>query len=163
MFQVPGFTTHIIVGKETLRLLPKNKLRRIIEKYPRSYALGLQGPDIYFYYPAHMLRSHFKNMGRSMHDDGVSKYIHAGVDIIKEIEGEKEQKCAIAYMAGFISHYICDAVCHPYIYCWIGFGDDAPGGSHRIRHAQLENQIDLLLLREYLHKEPWDYLSLIHI
>ena len=47
---MPGFTTHYIFGMKAYNDLPNNQLKRIIAKYRWLYQLGLQGPDMFFYY-----------------------------------------------------------------------------------------------------------------
>lgn len=49
---MPGFTTHIIMGKELVDALDESFfLKKLLSSEGGAYNLGLQGPDVYFYDP----------------------------------------------------------------------------------------------------------------
>ncbi len=57
-------------------------------------------------------------------------------------------------MCGFISHYIGDSICHPYVYGRIHYDAEHPTAACHGLHAKLENDIDALLLMKYKKKKP---------
>lgn len=145
---MPGFATHIIMGEQCIDRLADCRLRNELISCPVSYNLGLQGPDIYFYYPLCQLRNGLRNIGSIMHDGGTREYFSVSMDIIRGMENGSVKSYFSSYLAGFISHYLTDVYCHPYVYSKIGYN---PRQIKRdtARHARLENEIDLIMLRSY--------------
>lgn len=47
---MPGFVTHHIFGINAFHGLPKGNAKDIIRKHNKAYSLGLQGPDLFFYF-----------------------------------------------------------------------------------------------------------------
>ena len=65
---MPGFRTHYIFGQEAAKEFKDSRLLSCLSKYPHSYNLGLQGPDVFFYgLPSHLF--HGKNIGITMHGE----------------------------------------------------------------------------------------------
>ena len=68
---MPGFTTHYLFGLNSFLELEEPDLVSCIRKFPHAFCMGLQGPDIFFYYLPSYLRSsgnigqlaHHKNTG----------------------------------------------------------------------------------------------------
>lgn len=54
---MPGFTTHYLFGLNSFRELEEPDLVSCIRKFPHAFCMGLQGPDIFFYYLPSYLRS----------------------------------------------------------------------------------------------------------
>ena len=70
---MPGFTLHYLFGVETYRMLSPGVLQDTIHAHTAAYCLGLQGPDIFFYYPVSYLRK--ENIGGVMHEEHVIKKV----------------------------------------------------------------------------------------
>ena len=64
---------------------------------------------------------------------------------------------ASTYMAAFLCHYAADSICHPYVYGRIQYETDGKGSRFHGLHAELENDIDTLLLRKFKHKKPSEF------
>ena len=47
---MPGFVTHHIFGINAFHGLPKGNAKDIIRKHNKAYSIGLQGPDLFFYF-----------------------------------------------------------------------------------------------------------------
>lgn len=47
---MPGYVTHYIFGREVYHNLKNNSLKKNLYYNCAAYGLGLQGPDIFFYY-----------------------------------------------------------------------------------------------------------------
>ena len=53
---MPGFATHYLFGVDAYKELTSRKISVHIARHHHAYALGLQGPDIFFYYlPSYLL------------------------------------------------------------------------------------------------------------
>lgn len=63
---MPGFTTHYLFGVDACRRLTSTSMHNMIRRDHSAYALGLQGPDLFFYYlPSYLM--HRKNIGDLAH------------------------------------------------------------------------------------------------
>ena len=59
---MPGFVTHYLFGLDAYRQIHSESIRQNLHKNHSAFALGLQGPDIFFFYlPSYLL--HGQNMG----------------------------------------------------------------------------------------------------
>ena len=151
---MPGFTTHYILGMKAYNDMPQTSLKFIIAKYRWLYQLGLQGPDIFFYnLPVLRHRDH-RNVGSHMHEHLVNQFFSCCFENLTNIESRQQREEGLAYVCGFLCHYVGDSICHPYVYGRIEYDVDHPGGYYHGLHAQLENDIDALLLRKYKKKKP---------
>ena len=74
-----------------------------------------------------------------------------------QISSKQQREQALAYFCGYINHYIGDSICHPYVYGRIQYDISNPSSQHHGLHAELENDIDALLLRKYKKKKPSEF------
>ncbi len=154
---MPGFTTHYIMGMKAYNDQPSNRLKFIIAKYRWLYQLGLQGPDMFFYNLPILRHRDYRNVGSYMHEHHVRDFFATCLDEIAAIRSRQQQEQALAYFCGYLCHYICDSICHPFIYGRIQYETGKPGLKSHGLHAELENEIDALLLRKYKKKKPSEF------
>lgn len=125
---MPGFTTHIIMGKELVDALDESFfLKKLLSSEGGAYNLGLQGPDVYFYDPLCHVESSTKNIGGIMHEGGTQNYFRVCLSQIRQEKDGRKRDIMVQYLAGFISHYYTDSFCHPFIYSRIGYDAAVPG------------------------------------
>ncbi len=154
---MPGFTTHYLFGVKAYNDQPNHYLKHVISKYRWLYQLGLQGPDIFFYYIPNLRHRDCRSIASLMHDHQVNDFFRTYLDHMGTIDSRQRREQAIAYFAGFLCHYISDSICHPYIYGRIQNQAESKGlGVHGL-HAQLENDIDAILLRKFKDKKPSEF------
>ena len=151
---MPGFTTHYIMGMKAYNDLPANQLKHIIAKYRWLYQLGLQGPDIFFYYIPILRHRDYRNVGSYMHEHHVQDFFVNYLEETARISSKQQREQALAYFCGYICHYIGDSICHPFVYGRIQYDTANPSMAHHGLHAELENDIDALLLHRYKKKKP---------
>ena len=154
---MPGFTTHYIFGMKAYNDMPFTPLKHVIAKYRWLYQLGLQGPDMFFYNIPILRHRDYRNVGSYMHEHKVNAFFECCLRRIGSIRSRQQQEEAIAYLAGFINHYIADSICHPYVYGRIGYQVDNPTSMHHGMHAHLENELDAILLWKYKKKKPSEF------
>ncbi len=154
---MPGFTTHYIFGMKAYNDMPFTPLKHTIAKYRWLYQLGLQGPDMFFYNIPILRHRDYRNVGSYMHEHKVSAFFECCLHHIGTIHSRQQQEEAIAYLTGFINHYIADSICHPYVYGRIGYQVDSPTSMHHGMHAHLENELDAILLWKYKKKKPSEF------
>ena len=118
---MPGFTTHYLFGLNSFRELEEPDLVSCIRKFPHAFCMGLQGPDIFFYYLPSYLRSS-GNIGQLAHHKNTGVFL---IQLLKSKDmflKETEQQIAISYICGFLGHYVLDTTCHPYIFAKSHYG-----------------------------------------
>ena len=151
---MPGFTTHYVLGMKAYNDMPQNNLKFIIAKYRWLYQLGLQGPDMFFYNLPILRHRDHRNVGSHMHEHHVNDFFRCCFLQLARIDSRQQREEGLAYMCGFICHYIGDSICHPYVYGRIEYDVHHPGAYYHGLHAKLENDIDALLLQKYKRKKP---------
>lgn len=138
---MPNVYAHYSLG---VRALPKMSAshRQTIKDHPRAFALGLQGPDVFFY------GSVFRDSGA----DDFGNLLHAwsGRQVLEKMlspYGHKPVPPGVkAYLIGFLGHYSLDMTAHPYVY-------EVQGDM--IHHRALETDFDAYLMRLEGHQAPW--------
>ena len=146
---MPGFTTHYIFGQQTAAKIDQLQIRQLIKKYQHCYNLGLQGPDIFFYYlPAYFFTK--RNVGNLMHDTSTMAFFSSLMDARNMLATPKARAIADAYIYGFIGHYSLDTVCHPYVYARSHYLQNKDNATYDFGcHVSLETDIDRTLLWHY--------------
>jgi len=157
LIALPGFTTHYLFGVKAYNGLPNNYLKHIISKYRGLYQIGLQGPDIFFYNIPLSRHRDYRNIGSHMHEYHVNLFFRNYLKHLSEIPSRLQREEGISYLAGFLCHYIADSICHPYIYGRIQYETDGKPSLFHGLHAELENDIDALLLRKFKKKKPSEF------
>lgn len=154
---MPGFTTHYLLGMKAYNSLEYSKLKSIISKYRWLYQLGLQGPDMFFYNIPILRHRDYRNVGSYMHEEHVNAFFANALDEISHMHSRQKSEQALSFISGFISHYIGDYICHPYVYGRIGYDPEAPTKYMHGMHAALENDLDAILLKKYKNKKPSEF------
>lgn len=154
---MPGFTTHYLFGVKAYNDLPNNYLKHVISKYRGLYQIGLQGPDIFFYNIPITRHRDYRNIGSHMHEYRVNLFFRNYLEQLSKITSRQQREQAVSYFAGFLCHYIADSICHPYVYGRIQFETDGNPALFHGLHAELENDIDALLLRKFKKKKPSEF------
>lgn len=151
MNDMPGFTTHYLFGLNTYKHLGDIEIKKHIHENHAAYSLGLQGPDVFFYFlPSYLV--HADNIGAIAHEKRTGTFLHYLIESRKLFPDTEEHKIAEAYIAGFLGHYLLDTHCHPYIY-WKSRFEEKNSRYHGA-HMRLEVDIDAELLQLYKHKAP---------
>lgn len=148
---MPGFTTHYLFGLNTYRQLEYNSLKKIIQTNHAAYSLGLQGPDLFFYFlPSYTI--HANNIGSVAHTENTGTFLYYLLRSRQLFADRRQQHIAEAYIAGFLGHYTLDTHCHPYVYWKTNFQEKS--NRYHGRHMCLEVDIDTELLQFYKHCRP---------
>lgn len=141
---MPGFTTHYLFGQNTYQKLRHLPLKKAIRTHRAAYSLGLQGPDLFFYFlPSYAV--HKNNIGSVAHTEKTNLFLRHLLGSRDLFPKQREQKIAEAYIAGFLGHYTLDTRCHPYVYWKTEFTGKNSG--YHGRHIEFEADIDKELLR----------------
>ncbi|WP_294581933.1 zinc dependent phospholipase C family protein [uncultured Thomasclavelia sp.] len=131
---MPANYAHYQFGNLVLKKINNDKIVSIIENNRGYYNIGLQGPDILFFY--HPLKSNFVNeLGNQMHQNIARDFFEKALEIIDSDEAK------LAYIFGFINHYILDSECHSYI--------EKVVEHKEVSHYAIERDLDFNLINRY--------------
>ena len=140
---MPGFTTHYLFGRAACQKLAKLPLKEAIRIHHAAYSLGLQGPDLFFYFlPSYAI--HKNNIGSVAHTQKTNTFLRHLLESRGLFPRQREQKIAEAYLAGFLGHYALDTRCHPYVYWKTEFSGKT--SRYHGKHIEFETAIDKELL-----------------
>ena len=133
---MPGFTTHYIFGMKAYNDLPNNQLKRIIAKYRWLYQLGLQGPDMFFYYIPVLRHRDYRNVGSYMHEHHINEFFRCSLNRLSSaVQTAERAGCRLSGRLYEPLH--CGLCVHPYVYGRIGYDTSNPSAVHHGKHAAL--------------------------
>lgn len=107
---MPAFYAHYRFGISVFRNLNK-ELKTIIRKYKEPFQMGLQGPDVFFFYKAYK-KNAVSDYGYDIHYRSALPFFEHAIEVIKEKGRESKE---YAYLLGFICHFILDSESHHYV------------------------------------------------
>ena len=122
---MPSTYAHYRMGQQVRSMLDGNE-KKIVEKYPQLYLIGLHGPDILFYYKP--LKSN------SINSIGYELFERAR----KVISEKKDREPYLAYTYGVLNHFALDVSSHGYI--------EQKINESGISHAEIEVEFDRELM-----------------
>ncbi|HEY9575836.1 MAG TPA: zinc dependent phospholipase C family protein [Lachnospiraceae bacterium] len=125
---MPTTFTHDKFGRDVYQRLPKN-IRAVIRENKDAYLLGLQGPDIFFYYYPFIKNKVFR-LGLNMHKEESFSFFENAIREYKR----KTSGAILAYLLGFACHFMLDSTCHPFIYDY--------QKRHNLMHSEIEACLD---------------------
>lgn len=112
------------------------ELKNIIFKYYNQYEVGLQGPDILFFYrPYH--GNDVAKYGSHLHAVSALPFFEHAAKVVNYYGRDSAQ---YAYLLGFICHYTLDSECHPYV-------SEMMEKEH-VSHLAIESEFEKYLLKK---------------
>ena len=147
---MPAFLYHYACGVKAFHTLPDGVVRRAIRQHPSVYAIGLAGPDIFFYSLPQWIRKDGMTTGRIMHIRRTGTFLQTLYHDLGTRADEEEQDIAVAYLAGFLGHYSLDCCAHALVYriCKDESETVALG-----RHFRYEAAMDRMCCRQVLGRD----------
>lgn len=130
---MPSNYAHHRFGFHALETL-NSGMRRPIQRFRRVFDVGLQGPDLFFFYNP-FWKNPMSQMGSALHQKTGREFFTAACAALKNAPSEM----GTVYLYGLLGHYCLDSLCHPYVQ------EKDTAGS--VRHAELETDFDRYLLR----------------
>ena len=113
---MPAVYAHRRFGEKVLAACRNDEARTAIETYQDLFNIGLQGPDILFYYDP-LRQNPYKAAGDALHDAPAAPFFEAGA---AHVNGRPEGQALLSYLLGFLCHFALDSECHSYIEYEIG-------------------------------------------
>lgn len=108
---MPAVYAHYRFGAEVLAVCQNDVARTAIESYPDLYRIGLQGPDILFYYDP-LRKNPYHTAGDALHDAPAAPFF-AGAGL--RVNGRTDGQALLSYLLGFVCHFALDSECHSFI------------------------------------------------
>lgn len=139
---MPSMYAHYHFGGKVFKALPKSA-RDIINKNRELYLIGLQGPDILFYYKP-LGKNRVNGYGYGMHDRPAAEFFRGAAE---RYESCGKDEAMLPYLLGFICHFALDSTCDGYI--------EKKIETDGVCHTEIEAEFD----RYLLEKEGLDPLS----
>lgn len=137
---MPAGYTHYCFGKDVYKHLDDQNIKDLLLRNENCFLIGLHGPDIFFY-------ERWNKIARKMHQEKANTFFEKAQDII-------QSEAQLAYILGFICHYLLDSQMHPYIKRMIK--------NTNMDHFEIESDYDRLLLKrnhqDPLHKEIYEHI-----
>ncbi len=130
---MPAGYAHYIFGEKVLNSLD-NQYKNIIERNIDLYHIGVHGPDILFYYKT-LSNNDIKKLGSTMHNEEAYNFFDEAKEVI---HNSKDKEASLAYIYGFITHFVLDHACHPYI--------GQMEKELNMTHSEIESELDRKLL-----------------
>lgn len=129
---MPATYAHDRFGAMAFASLPQD-VKRTVQRFRQLYDVGLQGPDLFFYYQP-MFRTRMGTLGHKYHRCTGRTFFETAAARLREAPSEG----AKAYLFGVLGHFALDSACHPEIRRIAKEG--------KIGHTELETEFDRHLL-----------------
>lgn len=143
---MPAAYAHMTFGREVKKVLPED-LQKRISKFPELFGIGLQGPDILFYYHPSDTQAYVL-YGHNIHKRPASDFFHYALNQLERLKGrEADLDKAKTYLAGFLCHFILDSGCHPIVRKFTNPGEAS--------HRQIEREFDRFLMEKDNLRPEW--------
>ena len=130
---MPTTYTHDRFGGDVLRHLPEELKLKTEAEYD-LFHIGLQGPDIFYYYNP-LFKNRISRVASGIHKKPGRIFFERAAKVL----AEHEEPAYRAYVYGSLCHFTLDAICHNFI-----IRHEKECG---ISHAEIEGEFDRYLLQ----------------
>lgn len=137
---MPALYAHDRFGRKVFEQL-NHELHDIIAKHYTQFQIGLQGPDIFFFYKPYS-SNRVNRYGTHLHEISALPFLTHAKDIIQKKGCDSSE---YAYLLGYICHFTLDSECHSYI--------NHMAKQTGISHLEIESEFEKYLLHMD-HKNP---------
>lgn len=134
---MPAAYAHYTFGKKVFQKLPA-ALRKLIGASPlhkKLFAIGLQGPDILFFYRP-FCKNRINTTGSRIHQEPAALYFEEA----RKALGDPVSTELLSYLLGFVCHFVLDSQCHPYIAKRMT--------EVKVTHHEIESEFDRMLMEK---------------
>ncbi len=133
---MPAGYTHYVYGDLVFNALDQS-IQDKIRPYRAYYDIGIHGPDILFFHKVYLINNKVLKKGYAMHYELARDFFE---NTREKIRNSSNPDAALAYVLGFINHFVLDSECHGLINQKVR---DLP-----ISHSELESEFDARIMRE---------------
>lgn len=130
---MPAAYAHHRFGQDVRALLPPED-QAVLTDHAELFAIGLQGPDILFHY--HPLRANsVTRLGHGMHERPGREFFRPAAEKFRR---DGAQPRDLAYLLGFLCHFLLDTFCHGYV--------EEQARTGPVSHVAMETAFDRMLM-----------------
>lgn len=146
---MPTTYAHYTFGNQVYQRL-EPEMKTLIDRHRSLFLIGLQGPDILFYY--HPFRNNgIVRIGNKIHQKPARIFFDRAVTALGRCSN---REAGIVYLLGFLCHFLLDSKCHPIV--------TRKTENHGVPHNVVEKEFDrVLMLQDNL--EPLSYKPTQHL
>lgn len=139
---MPSIAAHYYFGQEIVKRIGKNntEIGDLIENNKAVFNLGLQGPDLLFYYKPYM-KNKITGLGEEIHLRPARDLVEYAAKNIRE----EKSSAALGYLMGLACHFILDSSLH---------GEIAQYAPEIREHLLLEAEMDRQIIEENYCRKP---------
>ena len=138
---MPAFYAHRRFGEEVYKILP-TAYQNCIDRYPDTFLLGTQGPDVLFYHTP-IKPNEIRKRASFLHTVSGEEFFLGQAEKLLQTANSgdmwTDNGAFTAYILGVLCHFTLDASCHLYI---DGQKNDV------VTHGKIESEFDKYLLRK---------------
>jgi len=138
---MPTTYAHYRFGETVRKQLPES-VQNVINKNEELFHFGVHGPDHFFYYNP-LAKTEVGMIGTTVHEEPAKKFF---VKAAHRIHKCGDKNAHMAYIYGYLCHFVMDYVCHGYI----GEQMEEKG----LSHYEIEAEYDRRLLIMDGHAKP---------
>jgi len=145
---MPDFWSHIVAGDLIIDKLEENSFKDIIKENRKSYNLGCQGPDFFFYndFWPWIKKKRGPKIGSQLHQTNIKSFFIESINYLKSKNDSKDFPILLSYFCGFLAHYAVDKIAHPFVFAKQKNSDE---------HKLLEINLDTYLVEEIWKKRVY--------
>lgn len=153
---MPDALTHCLFAKEVIETLPVT-LQTLVNENMKYYLLGSSGPDACYYYGQIPLyyrpnKKSLARLGNALHEERINDYFTL---VIEQFDVSTDD--LKAYMLGYMTHYMLDRTCHPFVFYRSGFSNDENDAKkYMAYHKRYEVLMDRALALDKLNCDLYD-------
>lgn len=154
---IPNVITHGLMALDVYNQLENSRVKQAIQKYPKAYLLGSNGPDILFYYKVfpwqdQKLNKIIAGYGSVVHTSHINEFYNYAFDFINDVKNQERQEILTAFLAGHFLHWSLDSLAHPFVFYRSGKLE----GESKYDHYRYESMIDALMITYVKKKKMSD-------
>ncbi len=133
---MPAFYAHHRFGETVIQALLSNPQRDVVASFRPQFDIGLQGPDLFFFYRPYIFGGRVAKYGHHLHEISAMPFFEHGLQIVEKAGPVSME---YAYLLGFICHFALDSRCHGYINEMVK--------ETGVSHLEIEEEFEKYLLR----------------
>jgi hypothetical protein len=127
------------------------KIKDKLSNHTEFFKTFGSGPDLLYFHPS----KHIRDLGGVVHRQKSKDFFINLIKYIKDNNLENNYEI-VAFLYGFIAHYVLDSTVHPYVFYKTGvFNKNNPlSYKYSGMHADMENSIDLFMIQKRTNLDP---------
>ena len=142
---------------DVFNALPASSVKESIQKHPKAYLLGSNGPDILFYYKVFPWEDQDQNkavadIGSLVHEKNINRFYEYALAFIQSVEDQNRKDILTAFIAGHMMHWSLDSLSHPFVF----YRSGEIAGDTKYWHYRYESMIDALMVTYYKKRQLSD-------